>query len=79
VRALKKTGKGKGMGTGRDAYNNGKNHLIGSGSAGLGKSATSCRDTYDLISNSDNRFRRRIIRAAAECNIYKILIIDKKH
>jgi hypothetical protein len=40
------------MGKGRDAYKYGKNHLIGSGSDGLGKSATSCQDTYDLISNS---------------------------
>jgi hypothetical protein len=39
------------MGKGRDAYKYGKNHLIGSGSDGLGKSATSCQDTYDLISN----------------------------
>jgi hypothetical protein len=48
VRTRKKTGKG--MGKGRDAYKYGKNHLIGSGSDGLGKSATSCQDTYDLIS-----------------------------
>jgi hypothetical protein len=40
------------MGKGRDAYKYGKNHLIGSGSDGLGKSATSCQDTYDRLSNS---------------------------